>query len=157
MKKSAAPVPQVIGFSWGLVLAIAAGIIVAAVVFPMMLGFGAGLFEGLSQRNADLPIQRDDQRQSDVGGILNAVYQYAIDHGGAFPKEITTTPTVLCLSTMRCDGVDIYYLLTNYIASIPRDPIAGKNDSAYTIRLAPGGRIEVSAPHAETRVVSERR
>ncbi len=76
---------------------------------------------------------RNAQRRSDVNTILNAVYQYAIDNGGALPDSANIPTTAATAKTIcasdanaaQCTaigGVNLRSLTGTYIVSVPRDP-----------------------------------
>ncbi len=98
---------------------------------------------------------RDAQRRSDVNTILNAVYQYAIDHNGALPAGIPSDYAAgVCKSTAAsCNGhsVSLRALTGAYLVSIPSDPQApaAGTGTNYTIVQDANGRITVAAPGAE--------
>ncbi len=91
---------------------------------------------------------RNAQRRSDVNTILNAVYQYAIDHNGAVPtglptgtaKEICVTDAATCVN-----GANIEVLTGSYLVKIPADPLATGTGTLYSIVQNSNGRITVSA------------
>lgn len=110
----------------------------------------------------------DTQRSSDTNTILNAVWQYALDNGGAMPSTIGATDTAICLQgqTVACstDLVDLQTALVagNYLVSIPNDPSCSSGcdsseivavdtaSSGYTISQdATTNRITVTAPLQE--------
>jgi type IV pilus assembly protein PilA len=95
---------------------------------------------------------RNSQRWSDVNTILNAVYQYSIDHNGNLPSGISETQTEVC-ATASCSGlVDLSELTTNetYLVAIPTDPNGSSGDGAgYEIVRSTNGRVTVAAPDAE--------
>lgn len=98
---------------------------------------------------------RNAQRRSDVNTILNAVYQYSIDNGGAMPASVTAlvvgANTEIC-GTGPCAGlVDLGVLTASekYIVSMPKDPICPAGAGVcYTIARTVNNRITVSAPDA---------
>jgi type IV pilus assembly protein PilA len=97
---------------------------------------------------------RNAQRRSDVNTVLNAVYQYALDHNGTLPSEITTTATEICRSGVDvvCTGlINLNALTGSYIVALPADPQAATATSTkYTImKNATTSRITVAAPSAE--------
>lgn len=99
---------------------------------------------------------RNAQRRSDVNTILNAVYQYAIDHDGRLPSTLhsTTTLTPICATKKRCDGLSLDVLTGTYLVRIPMDPSQDTDhlESGYTIQYITDGsygRISVTAPLAE--------
>ncbi len=97
---------------------------------------------------------RNAQRHVDVGTIIDAVHQYAINNQGNLPGTIPDNSTEICqTSASSCAGlVDLSALTAGglYIVAIPVDP---KNSSStgtgYNINKDPNGRIVVSAPLAE--------
>lgn len=95
------------------------------------------------------------QRNADVNTILNVVYSYAVDNGGALPSDVTITETEICQSgSKHCEGlVDLSALTISgaYIDRIPTDPTgASENGTGYEIKKDENGKlITVSAPHAE--------
>jgi type IV pilus assembly protein PilA len=96
---------------------------------------------------------RNAQRRSDVNTILNAVYQFAIDHNGTMPGCLATTAGGPICIAADCTGVtggcDLSPLTSTYIVALPKDPsYASGNDSLYDVALA-SGRVTVSAPEAE--------
>lgn len=85
---------------------------------------------------------RDAQRRADLYSITNAIYQYATEHNGNIPTDITTT-----LTSLGTAGVDLSQeLVPTYIASIPRDPLNGTDaNTQYSIYRDVNGRIVASA------------
>lgn len=102
---------------------------------------------------------RNSQRRSDVVNILNSVYQYSLDHDGALPATITSTPTMICKSNaLSCDGlVDISQVIGNkkyLLSAVPIDPKEmDTNSCGYQISKLVNGRISVTAPLAENNAV----
>lgn len=97
---------------------------------------------------------RNAQRRSDVNTILNAVYQYAIDHNGTLPSCIAVTSKNVCVGGSDCSGVttgcDLDVLTGSYLVNLPTDPSgATANDTNYDIVRDANGRVTVSAPVAE--------
>ena len=103
---------------------------------------------------------RDAQRTADVYSILNAVYQYAVDHESTFPEEITAVNREICRTTsVSCPDLYDLSVLTNneeYLVSIPIDPrcpydgaYCADEGTGYFIQVTDNGRITVSAPSAE--------
>ena len=101
---------------------------------------------------------RNAQRRSDVNTILNAVYQYAIDHNGNLPSglptltakqvcKITVDPAT-CIADAR---ISLRMLSGTYIVSVPVDPQVPSTGTGtnYTIVQDTNSRITVSAPGAE--------
>lgn len=85
---------------------------------------------------------RDTQRRADLYGITNAIYQYASEHNGLLPADITTTPT-----TLGTGGVDLSQeIVPLYMSSIPKDPTTGTDaNTNYTIYLDANGRVVATA------------
>lgn len=105
---------------------------------------------------------RNAQRKSDVNTILNGVYQYAIDNGGAVPSTIETTLREICSTNaddldadlpLAAECIDLDALTGSYIVRLPRDPSAPGGatgtGTSYTIYKTATNRIRVSAPLAE--------
>ncbi len=122
---------------------------------------------------------RNTQRQHDIGEILNAFTQYAIDHQGGFQDRTSppvadcalplapAAPRKLCLSTATASTCDfgipgdgdgcVYsaHLVPRYFVEIPSDPqddTGGNEDlqSNYAAQLTNNGsRMKVYAPDTE--------
>ncbi len=102
---------------------------------------------------------RNAQRRSDVNTILNAVYQYAIDHNGTLPTGITTTSKPVCMADAtdtdctNISGANLRLLTGSYLVSIPKDPSLSSSltgtGTHYNIIKDSNGRVTVSAPAAE--------
>ncbi len=97
---------------------------------------------------------RNAQRRSDVKTILDAVYQYALDHNGNIPTGITTTVKWVCKSGVNVDcdsdGVSLNVLTGSYIVALPSDPRSSTaTGTYYRIQSVQNGRITVTAPGAE--------
>ncbi len=126
-------------------IAILAGIVILAINPSKQLG---------DTRNA--------QRKADVNTILNAVYQYAIDHNGTLPSGITTSSQEICVggtATTTCTGASLTPLnelvwSETYLVSIPLDPQATTTDGVgYRISKSANGRVTITAPSAENGTV----
>ncbi len=96
---------------------------------------------------------RNAQRRSDVNTILNAVYQYSIDHNGTLPAGIPDTVGTICKTAAASDCTVVLStdLTSAYIVAIPADPQGATATSAgYTIvKDATSKRVTVAAPSAE--------
>lgn len=97
---------------------------------------------------------RNAQRWSDVTTIINAVYQYAIDHDGDLPGSIENAPEEICRSeASSCVGLTNLDALTDdekYLIAIPYDPNGySTNGAGYEIEKTSDDRIVVTAPDAE--------
>jgi prepilin-type N-terminal cleavage/methylation domain-containing protein len=103
---------------------------------------------------------RNSQRQSDISTIVNATYQYLIDHSGTLPASIqvatgcnTEDTQEICKTGATCTGLtDLSALTTNqeYIVSMPSDPsTATTNGTGYFITKSGNGRITACAPSTE--------
>jgi len=142
------------------IIAILAGIVIVAINPAKQLG---------DARNA--------QRKADVATILSAVYQFVIDHNGAFPANIAqktdsfvsasstcaipdvfASSTEICKSSATsCSGLssldsDLTSGSVAYVTSMPRDPSApALNDGTgyYIAELMPSKRIIICAPNTE--------
>ncbi len=120
------------------IIAVLSGIVIAALGPTRQLGFA-----------------RDAKRQSDVNTILNAVYQYSIDHNGVMPAGIPATGRheICRTGAADCQGADLNALSGSYLVSIPVDPRAPETGTgtSYFIRRENNGRMTVNAPLAEVR------
>jgi type IV pilus assembly protein PilA len=98
---------------------------------------------------------RDAQRRSDVNTILNAVYQYSIDHNGTLPGNIpSTTALYICNSGLNVsctNGVNLNALTGSYLVKVPHDPQASATGTGtrYSIIKDSNDRITVAAPDYE--------
>ncbi|MFZ2252824.1 MAG: type II secretion system protein [Minisyncoccia bacterium] len=103
---------------------------------------------------------RDAQRSADVYSILNAVYQYTVDHESAFPEALTTDNLEICrTASVNCINLhDLTALTENqeYLVSMPIDPrcpydgaYCSDEGTGYFLQLTNNGRVTVSAPSAE--------
>lgn len=108
---------------------------------------------------------RDAQRQSDVFSIMNALHQYALDHEGAFPENITTDEGEICVTdSINCEGlIDLAPITANqmYLVEIPMDPQCPTSDAncseygtGYFVSLTSSGRVTVTAYGAENGDIS---
>lgn len=101
---------------------------------------------------------RNSTRRSDVILIINALYQYSLDHENKFPVELAKGQQEICKSNgAQCDGLlDVSMLIAgDYISKIPTDPSAKtQNGTGYVIMKSESGRITVSAPAAENATIS---
>ena len=126
------------------ILAILAGIVIVAISPAQQLRSAA-----------------NDQRRADINTIMNAIYQYSIDNGGALPPAIAALPAgfdvELCKSDRICNTneplvdatgpladakylnfgatVALNVLVPRYVASLPIDPTA--NGCSYTDIIPP--------------------
>ncbi|MDA3814749.1 MAG: prepilin-type N-terminal cleavage/methylation domain-containing protein [Patescibacteria group bacterium] len=78
---------------------------------------------------------RNAARWSHMNSVANAVYSYAIDHGGNFPGCVTTGAADI--STCAVDLVD------TYMAALPTDPQTA-GDNGYMIELKGTTRIKIT-------------
>jgi type IV pilus assembly protein PilA len=103
---------------------------------------------------------KNSVRRADVGTIINAIYQYAIDTAGTLPSGISTTVRQICrtgIATSSCNSlslVDLSVLTStssaSYLVAIPSDPNnTATSGAGYFVQKTAGGRIKVSAPSAE--------
>ena len=122
-----------------------------------MIAILAGIVIVAINPNKQLAEARNAQRRSDINTILNAVYQYAIDHNGSFPGDLTSTLTEICQSPtiFDCTGkIDLSALVLNekYLTRIPNDPVAFCTNAVgtcYQILQSANDRITVTAPWGE--------
>lgn len=109
--------------------------------------------------NRQLAQARDAQRRSNIGTILNAVAQYAIDNNGNLPGNLSgavlTTGTTykICLdgNTTRCTPYGSFAIIAraltgSYIVRMPQDSrYTGSGYTGYSIMRNASGRITVYA------------
>lgn len=96
---------------------------------------------------------RDSQRKSDVSTILNAVYQYAIEHEGALPGNISETPKEICRTRilpepcLADNGVNLRDVAASYVKTVPRDPLTPDTGTGtyYVISKDANGIVTVLA------------
>ena len=104
------------------------------------------------------------QRRSDVGAILNGIYQYAADNKGALPAGVPAQGALAAISTAGTGAAFCNALVPTYIAALPRDPSTGtytdctNYSTAYQINVSSASagntpRLTVSAPGSELGVV----
>jgi prepilin-type N-terminal cleavage/methylation domain-containing protein len=101
---------------------------------------------------------RNAQRRVDVNTILNAVYQYYIDHGN-LPAGITNSQKEICIggtATSTCTGANLIPLNElvwgeTYLTDLPTDPNGScdVNGICYEIYKSGNKRVTVVAPDAE--------
>ena len=106
------------------------------------------------------------QRRSDVGAIINAVYQYAADNKGTLPAGMPAQGSSATVSSAE-NGTGAAFcnaIVPTYIAALPRDPSTGTYtdcsdySTAYQVNVSTASagntpRITVSAPDSELQVV----
>jgi len=125
------------------------------------IGILAGIVIVALNPSKQLGDTRNAQRRVDVNTILNAVYQYNLDHNGSFPSAIdSTTATAQVLGTAgsglnstctatgtEAAGADMSSdLIPAYVVGIPQDPSSGTAaNTDYYINKDANGRIVVGA------------
>jgi len=98
--------------------------------------------------------ERDSERSSEVGEILNAVGQYLAEQGNALSDfgtipDCTATPAIIG-TTAEPEYIDLSDLVPTYIVAIPTDPSGGTEaDTGYTICQTAEGRVQITAPNVE--------
>lgn len=100
---------------------------------------------------------RNSQRRSDIIAIINALYQYSLDHDGKLPVELSEKQIEICKTKGSvCDNfIDMSVLLGKYLPKIPVDPLReNSSGTGYSIMKSESGRITVSAPSAENATIS---
>jgi prepilin-type N-terminal cleavage/methylation domain-containing protein len=137
------------------------------------IGILAGIVILAINPGRQLAAARNAQRQVDVNTILNAIYQFSLDHNGRIPETINTFsandtcldaansenpfPYSICVTSNGCSGINMDDLITNskYLVGIPRDPSGytpsngDENQSGYFVIKQSTGRVSVCAPLAE--------
>lgn len=104
---------------------------------------------------------RNTQRQSHVSEILNALQQYSADNQGVMPAAVTSATTATCIGTdPACKNLSAI-LVSQYIASIPKDPggpgtLGTDANTQYTVLYnAATKRVTIAAPNAEGITISQ--
>jgi prepilin-type N-terminal cleavage/methylation domain-containing protein len=111
--------------------------------------------------NYQLGLTRNSQRKTDVGTILNAIYQYSLDNNGSLPTGIQTggciagfTGAQICKTGGTCAGLTDLSSLTasgKYLVAMPTDPSgSGTNNTGYFVTKDANGRVTVCAPSSLT-------
>ena len=137
------------------IIAILAGIVIVAINPSKQLGAA-----------------NDAKRWADVNTIVNAVYQYSIDHGGVLPGPASLLASDVCTSTpasevcLTTGATCIVGLVTltdlssttvsgTYISSIPVDPTGPTTPhTGYYIVKNSNDRVTVCAPSADAGTIS---
>lgn len=87
---------------------------------------------------------RDTQRRSDLYGITNAIYQFAVENNGNIPTAVTVSPTHLGTGGGMINLSTV--LVPTYVGAIPKDPSSGTDtDTQYIIFRTGTGRVVASA------------
>ena len=109
-----------------------------------------------------LATARDAQRQSDVFAIMNALHQYALDHGGVFPGSLTDEELEICKTgEVSCTGLYDLSPLSNdqaYLVELPVDPTCANDFSlcsdgrgtGYHVSKSGNGRVTITAYETES-------
>lgn len=108
---------------------------------------------------------RDTERETDLLGILGAVYQYTSEHSGDLPDTDGDPATSNFPTTLTCIGTDVSCfdlgaagetgdeMVPVYLSEIPKDPQTGTEaDTGYEIMVDANNRLTASAS-GETRTV----
>jgi len=125
------------------------------------IGILAGIVIVALNPTKQLGETRNAQRSSDVNAIMNAVYQYSIDHSGSMPAgldAVAGSSQVLGTDGSGCNTtcgavttvaacVDLSGdLVPTYIVDIPTDPSTGTGSNTdYYINKSGNGRLAVGA------------
>ncbi len=110
---------------------------------------------------------RNAQRRSDINALLNAVWQFALDHNASMPCHlggtgpcIDTVVRMLGLATTGCSAAGLCSdatvgadscldlagpLAPTYIFAIPQDPQGSADRTSYVIQAAAGNRVRITA------------
>lgn len=115
----------------------------------------SGIVIGALSPTRQLGFARDASRQSSVNTILNAVYEYAIDHNGNVPASIPvgTAKEICRTGALDCDGVNLDALSGSYLVSVPLDPYEPDvgTGTSFFMKKDAKGRLTVYAAHPEVR------
>lgn len=109
---------------------------------------------------------RDSQRETDLIGILSAIYQYSSEHSGAIPDTDGNSITSNFPSSLTCIGTGGgcfnlagagdtgETLVPVYMANMPKDPKTGTDaNTNYLIMVDTNNRLVASAS-GETKTIS---
>lgn len=109
---------------------------------------------------------RDTQRESDIYGILTAIYQYSAEHSGELPDTDGDPDTSNFPTTATCIGTDGSCfnlagagetgetIVPVYLAEMPTDPKDGtQSNTGYLIFVDANERLHASAS-GETKEIS---
>jgi type IV pilus assembly protein PilA len=108
---------------------------------------------------------RDTQRWSDAHAIVNALYQYAVDHKGVLPADLPTNSDFLEIcqtDAPNCDGLLNLSVLTTdskYLTAMPVDPNCtdsctnGAYGTGYFVATNASGRVDLQARLAEMETI----
>ncbi len=95
-------------------------------------------------------------RWSHVNALLNAVYQYDLEHAGKPPPGVDGTAREVCNGSTNSDLcisnglVNLSLLVPQYIPALPTDPTSeGKMGSGYSVAADDLGKLTVRALHTE--------
>jgi hypothetical protein len=99
---------------------------------------------------------RNTQRSIDAKILLDAVYEYSIDHNGDLPESITEVATEICqYDELDCTGyIDLSELVDNgnYLEKIPVDPLLLYSiGTGYAIHKTDNSRIVVESLFLENK------
>ena len=121
------------------------------IVSAILIGVGVFLLQG--DDFSRLEEVKNSQRQKDMNNIVNAVYQYSLEHDGLLPSEITDVEQEMCASMLGCEGfLDLREDLqkTKHIIKTPVDPDNKEGDgSGYTIKKEEDGSITVKSLNSD--------
>lgn len=141
------------------------------VVITIIAALAVTVFVALNPSKR-LEDSRDARRMSDADTILSAVHSYIADNDGAFPTSIATLSAGVdyqigtavdpactaitgvggCTTVGSNDCVNLGTDLTDYLASVPVDPLGGDNTAAetgYVINVSASNLVTVKACRAE--------
>jgi general secretion pathway protein G len=122
-------------------------------VITIMAILGGIIFLALNPTK-QLGLARDRQRHNDLNSLVNALYQYQIDHNQFPPGIPTGTARDICRDTAAScnNGINLAVLSQNgqYLVAIPADPHAPATGTGTSyFLLQQNGRLTATAPLAE--------
>jgi len=124
----------------------------------LLIGFFILLFFGTIaaigwNMSAQTPEDRNNQRRQDTERILDALYQYAVNHREQFPVMFLEEPQEICRTERTdCTGLLDFSDLTIYLPDnrLAIDPFAtDERSTEYRVQKMSNGAIRISAPNAE--------
>ena len=88
----------------------------------------------LSALNSAREKARDARRMTDMDQIAKALYLYALDHGGHYPKTtgacLGMTSSQICANNLKGNDA-LNAALAPYMPSVPIDPVPTRDANAY--------------------------
>ena len=89
---------------------------------------------------------RDQQRKSDLQSLINALYQYSIDHDGILPSGFPSQSTCIGTDSVCYDLAAQNNFVPTYLDSMRLDPSTGNlHNTYYLVYQTIDGRVSLEA------------